>query len=210
MLERWLDAFGPRYGSLVWTLGAIALATVFVFGALRPRQKREWRSLGWAQAFVVALYAEMYGIPLTAYALAGLLDDTAFVDDHFHGHAWAYVFGWGDPGAVAIDVIGQTLIAIGALIALWGWRALHGAGEAMAQRGPYRWIRHPQYLGFFLFLTGSVINWPTFLTLLMYPFLLCVYIRLAKVEEGDSEVRFGSDYIRYRDRSGMFLPRWSR
>lgn len=210
MIERWLEAFGPRYGSLGWTLGAIALATVFVFGALRPRQRREWRSLGWAQAFVVALYAEMYGVPLTAYGLAGLLHDPAFVDDHFHGHAWAYVFGWGDRGAVALDVLGQCMIAFGALIALWGWRVLHGAGDAMAQRGPYRWVRHPQYLGFFLFLTGSVINWPTFLTLLMYPGLLLVYYRLARVEEVESCRRFGVDYAGYRERSGMFLPRWIR
>ena len=98
-----------------WPLVAfyIALLTVFLFGILRPRTKSEWRSAGVAQAFVMALYAEMYGLPLTMYALAWGTGKTEFAQDHFHGHAWAYLLGLDDAGAILFVVLGQALIVIG-------------------------------------------------------------------------------------------------
>jgi protein-S-isoprenylcysteine O-methyltransferase Ste14 len=196
-----------RYGN--WTLvgGYILLLAVFLYGVLRPRTRAEWRSAGAAQAFIVALYAEMYGLPLTMYLLAWLTGRAEFATDHFHGHAWAYLLGWDDTGAIAFDVVGQALIVAGAAVAVAGWRQIHRARGGLVTGGLYRWIRHPQYTGFHLVLIGSVVNWPTLPTLLMLPVLLAVYQRLARAEEADAEAAFGEAYRRYAGVTPRFLPR---
>jgi methanethiol S-methyltransferase len=174
-----------RFGYHNWWLVAfyIAWLGVFLFGILRPRRRAEWQSAGVAQGWVIALYAEMYGWPLTMYLVAWLTGKNEFVTTHFRGHAWAYLFGWSDTGAIVCDVVGQLLIVTGAVLALIGWRQVYRADGELVNTGLYRRIRHPQYAGFFLFLIGSTINWPTLMTLLMLPGLLVVYYRLAKVEE---------------------------
>jgi hypothetical protein len=192
-----------------WLLVAVyvVLVGVFVVGILRPRRRAEWRSAGLAQGWVIALYAEMYGLPLTMYVVAWLTGRSEFVTEHFRGHAWAYLFGWGDASAIVCDVIGQLLIVAGAVLALIGWRQIYRGQGELVNTGLYRRMRHPQYTGFFLFLAGSVINWPTLITLLMLPVLLLVYYRLAKAEETGALKHFGDEYRRYQAATGMFLPK---
>ena len=192
-----------------WPLVAayIVILGVFLYGILRPRRRVEWRSAGAAQAFVVALYAEMYGLPLTMYLVAWLTGRSEFAQDHFHGHAWAYLLGWGETGAIAFDVAGQTLIVAGALLALAGWRQIHRGRGTMVTGGLYRYMRHPQYTGFLLFLVGSLVNWPTLPTVLMLPALVWIYHRLARTEEAEAEAAYGEPYLDYRRRTGMFWPR---
>ena len=194
------------YGNWVLVGGYAVLLSGFVYGLLRPRTKVAWRSAGAAQAFVIALYAEMYGLPLTMYVVAWLTGRSQFVQDHFYGHAWAYLFGWGDTGAIVLDIAGQILIVAGAFLALLGWRQVHRARGQMVTQGLYRWMRHPQYSGFFLFLAGSVVNWPTLPTLLMFPALVVIYLRLARTEEEEALARFGEAYQLYREATPMFVP----
>ena len=198
-----------RIGYDNWFLVAfyVLLLGGFLLGILRPRRRTEWRSAGMAQGWVIALYAEMYGLPLTMYLVAWLTGRTEFVADHFRGHTWAYLLGWGDAGAIVCGVIGQWLIAAGAVLGIVGWRQIYRGQGGLVCTGLYRRIRHPQYAGFFLFLLGSSINWPTLLTLLMLPVLLVVYYRLAKQEEADALAQFGDEYRRYQATSGMFWPR---
>lgn len=192
-----------------WPLVAfyVTLLTVFLFGILRPRSKSEWRSAGVAQAFIIALYAEMYGLPLTMYFVAWGTGKAEFAQDHFHGHAWAYLLGLGDEGAIVFDVLGQTLIVAGVVLAMIGWRQVHRAKGGMVNEGLYRRIRHPQYTGFFLFLVGSLLNWPTLPTLIMFPLLVWTYYRLAKSEERAALSTYGENYEKYRISTGMFLPK---
>lgn len=203
-------------GYFNWWLVSIyvVLVGVFLYGILQPRRKAEWKSAGAAQAWVIALYAEMYGIPLTAYAAMNFLGrSTEAAENHYNGHLWPVVFGLNEDKLVMAQfvtvVLGQTLIVIGAMLAIFGWRQLHTAvkrGE-MATQGLYRYIRHPQYTGFFLFLFGSVINWPTIATVLTLPLLCFVYWRLANAEEIDSRAIFGDAYDDYARRTGKFLPK---
>lgn len=197
-----------------WLVAAyVILLGIFLYGLLRPRQKTEWKSAGAAQAWVIALYAEMYGIPLTAYLTMGVLGRSREdAENHFNGHLWPIVFGV-DASIVeyvqfCFTVVGQSLVLVGALLAIIGWRQLHRAvrNNEMATTGLYRYIRHPQYTGFFLFLLGSMINWPTLATLLTLPLLWWVYLRLAKTEEQDAIARFGETYRKYMANSGRFLP----
>lgn len=192
-----------------WPLVAayILILGVFLYGILRPRHRSEWRSASVAQAFIIALYAEMYGLPLTMYLVAWLTGRMEFAQDHFHGHAWAFLLGWGETGAIVFDIVGQLLIVFGAALALVGWRQVHRGRGTLVTDGLYRFVRHPQYTGFFLFLLGSVVNWPTLPTLVMLPVLLRVYYRLARTEEAEAEAAFGEAYRDYLQRSGMFFPR---
>ena len=199
-----------------WFLVAcyIGLLAVFLYGILQPRKKSEWRSAGVAQAWVIALYAEMYGVPLTAYWVMNLVGRSQQdAETHFNGHLWPILLGVGESNLVmaqfACTVIGQSLVLVGALLAIFGWRQLHSAvkEQRMAQTGLYRWIRHPQYTGFFLFLIGSMINWPTLITILCLPVLFVVYYRLAIKEEALALEQFGERYVDYSKTTGRFLPR---
>ena len=166
-----------------------------------------------AQAWIIALYAEMYGTPLTAYLVMGWLGRSRKdAETHFNGHLWPVIFGTDESRIVfaqfAFTVVGQTLILVGAILAIIGWRQIHAAAktDSMATSGLYRYIRHPQYTGFFLFLLGSVINWPTLITVLTLPLLWWVYLRLAKMEENDAIEKFGDRYREYMANTGRFLP----
>ena len=198
-----------------WLVGIyIALVGVFLYGILQPRRKTEWKSAGAAQAWVIALYAEMYGTPLTAYAVMNFVGRSADdAENHYNGHLWPVIFGLSDYSLVLAQfvsvVLGQTLIVVGAILAIVGWRQLYSAvkRDEMATQGLYRYIRHPQYTGFFLFLFGSVINWPTIATVVTLPVLCFVYWRLANTEERDSREVFGEAYDQYAKKTGKFLPR---
>lgn len=215
MLEFWKTEIF-RIGYFNWWLVAayIVLVGVFVYGILQPRRRSEWRSAGAAQAWVIALYAEMYGLPLTAYLCMNWLGRTQ--DDaeiHFNGHLWPMLFG--AEGTTLIfaqfwcTLIGQLLVVSGAILSIIGWRQLHRAVKAgtMATSGLYRWVRHPQYTGFFLFLIGSIINWPTLITVVTMPVLAWVYWKLARSEEQDAIEKFGDSYREYIKTTGAFLPR---
>ncbi len=204
-----------RIGYFNWWLvaGYIVLVGIFLYGVLRPRRKSEWKSAGAAQAWVIALYAEMYGTPLTAYLVMGLMGRSRQdAEKHFNGHLWPTIFGVDSPSIEYAQffttVLGQGLILIGTLLAFFGWRQLHNAvcKNEMVETGLYRQIRHPQYTGFFLFLLGSIINWPTIATILTLPILWWVYLRLAKTEEQDAIETFGDQYRNYMTRTGRFLP----
>jgi len=204
-----------RIGYFNWWLvgGYVILLAIFLFGILRPRRDSEWKSAGAAQAWIIALYAEMYGTPLTAYLVMGWLGRSQEdAETHFNGHLWPVIFGADESSIVyaqfACTVLGQALILIGAILAIIGWRQIHAAvkSDSMATEGLYRYLRHPQYTGFFLFLVGSVINWPTLITVATLPLLWFVYLRLARMEEKDAIATFGDRYRAYMSRTGRFLP----
>ena len=70
-------------------------------------------------------------------------------------------------------------------------------------------MRHPQYIAFVLIMFGFLLQWPTLLTLLMFPVLVLMYARLAHNEEQESARRFGQDWEEYAKRVPRFIPRWS-
>lgn len=202
----------PAYG--LWLLAAVN-AAVFIFFALsfaRPSSRRDWRSLGAFSAFIVALFAEMYGFPLTIYLLSGWLQARYPGTDlltHDAGHLWPTIFGWeGDPHFNPFHLLSYGFIIGGFLLLSRAWEVLHRAQQSgtLATTGPYERVRHPQYVAFVLIMFGFLLQWPTILTLAMFPVLAVMYVRLARREEREVRQKFGSEYDRYAERVPAFVP----
>lgn len=198
----------------LWSLVAInsAIFILFAYSFAPPRSTRDWRSFGAFSAFLVALFAEMYGYPLTIYLLSGWLS-TRFPQvnwlAHDAGHLLEMLFGWqANPHAGPFHVASQVLIMAGFWIVAVSWRVLYRAQKAgrLATTGAYGRVRHPQYVGFVLVLTGFLLQWPTLLTVVMYPVLVTMYVRLARREERDARAQFGPEYDRYASEVPAFFP----
>lgn len=202
-----------RYEYGLWWLVAfhIALFLFFTISYLGPRRRREWRSLGAFAAFVVALYTEMYGFPLTIYLLTAALGRFPFADPFTHasGNFWASLFLDGY-GAVLFMGLGGVLIVLGLVLLAKGWQAIHKADGGLVTHGIYGVIRHPQYAGLGLIIVGSLVQWPTLITLLMAPVLLITYYHLARREEQEMLARFGEAYQEYARQIPAFFPRWDQ
>ena len=206
----------PDYG--LWTLVVINSA-VFIFFALSfapPQNRRDWRSFGAFSAFLVALFTEMYGFPLTIYLLSGWLGRRlpgADLFTHNTGHLWDALLGWkGDPHLSPLHFLSYALIGGGFVLLSAAWKVLYHAQRThtLATAGPYAQVRHPQYVGFILIMLGFLAQWPTLLTLVMFPILVIMYVRLAHREERDAIATFGDEYRRYRLSTPAFVPRLRR
>lgn len=186
---------------------------IFAFSFTRPRTSRDWRSFGAFSAFIVALFTEMYGFPLTIYLLSGWLGSRYPGLDpfsHNSGHIWYTFLGLkGDPHNDPIHLFSNLLIFAGLILLSKAWRVLHQAQQSheLATTGLYAHVRHPQYVAFIMVMFGFLVQWPTLLTLVMFPILIWVYGRLARREELDATAEFGEEYIRYAATTPAFIPR---
>tara|TARA_R110002094_G_scaffold43254_10_gene55390 strand:+ start:277 stop:942 length:666 start_codon:yes stop_codon:yes gene_type:complete len=203
----------PSYG--LWFLVFInsAVFILFAFSFFKPRTKRDWRSFSAFSAFLVALFSEMYGFPLTIYFLSGWLQ-TNYPDidwlAHDAGHLPEMLFGWqANPHLGPFHLLSFVFIGGGFVLLSAAWRVLYRAQQegTLAQTGPYARIRHPQYVGFVLILIGFLLQWPTILTLAMFPILLVMYWGLALREEREVEAELGDIYRRYAASVPRFVPR---
>lgn len=196
------------HGYGLWWLVAINSLVFIIFAAsfLHSRTRRDWCALGGFSAFIVALFTEMYGYPLTVYLLSGWLGTRVpgLNLTHNGGHLWADLIGWkGDPHTSPFHLASYVFIFGGLWLIAAAWRVLHAAqrGGTLATTGPYTWVRHPQYAGFLLIMTGFLLQWPTLPTLVMFPVLVWVYRRLAIREERDVATESTTAWSRYAART---------
>jgi protein-S-isoprenylcysteine O-methyltransferase Ste14 len=207
-----VTATTPAYG--LWPLVIInsLVFIVFAFSFYKPRTKRDWRSFGAFSAFIVALFSEMYGYPLTLYLLSGWLQSRYPGVDwlaHDSGHLLEMLFGWrSNPHFGPFHLLSFALIGGGFWLLASAWKVLYAAQHQhrLATTGPYSYLRHPQYVGFVLIMLGFLVQWPTLLTLLMFPILVTMYVRLARREEREVQAEFGAEYARYRAHTPAFFP----
>lgn len=206
---------GPWYGNWGAVVFSVWLVSLVVLGFLRPPRGRNWRHLGLSAAFLVALFTEMFGIPFTIYLL-GSLTGASFGLGMVEGHLWAVLASHLgllplETGVGLVMAISSVLITVGVALMAAGWyqtwRAVRAGGELVTD-GLYRPVRHPQYAGFLLLALGFLVQWPTLPTLLLFPVLVVVYVRLARREERELEARFGEAWRAYRSRTPMLLPGW--
>lgn len=199
----------------LWPLVVInsLIFIIFAFSFAKPRTSRDWRSFGAFSAFIVALFTEMYGFPLTIYLLSGWLSAKFPGIDFFShnsGHLFEDFLGWGgNPHFGPFHIASYILIIYGFMLLANAWKALHTAqrDHQLAMTGPYARIRHPQYIGFVLIMFGFLLQWPTLLTLVMFPILVLMYVRLARSEERDAKLEFGEIWDVYAKQTPAFIPR---
>ena len=186
----------------------IVVASWVLYSCLAPKNMKEWRNAGLVQAFIIALYAEMYGFPLTIYLLTSFLGiDIPWL--HTKGHLWGTLLGLDDSGAMIEMFIGFIFILAGLVLMASGWRLVFSAQEKdeLATDGIYKYVRHPQYTGIFIALLGQLIHWPTVLTLLLFPVIAWAYYHLARKEEKAMISKFGDAYRTYMRSVPMFFPK---
>ena len=189
----------------LWSLVVLnsAIFILFALSFFKPSTSRDWRSFGAFSAFLVALFTEMYGFPLTIYLLSGWLQTRQPGVDwfaHDSGHLLEILFGWkGNPHFGPFHLLSFALIGGGFILLSNAWKVLYRAQRAhrLATEGPYARIRHPQYVAFVLIMLGFLVQWPTLLTLAMFPVLVWMYARLARREEREMATEFGEAYRRY-------------
>lgn len=210
-----MNAQSGNGGYGLWPLVVLnsAIFLLFAFSFFTPRSRRDWRTFGSFSAFVIALFVEMYGFPLTIYLLSGWLTRLIpGIDPFTHnaGHFWETILKTkGDPHLNPIHLASDLLIFGGFLLLAASWRFLFLAhrGRKLAVTGPYRYIRHPQYAGFILIMIGFLLQWPTILAALMFPILVTMYVRLSHREEREMRKGFGPQWTKYAEGTARWFPR---
>ncbi|UWQ90383.1 isoprenylcysteine carboxylmethyltransferase family protein [Rhodobacteraceae bacterium M382] len=203
---------GSSYGLWLLVFVNSAVFILFAFSFFKPQTTRDWRSFGAFSAFLVALFTEMYGFPLTIYFLSGWLQSTWPDIDwfaHDSGHLPEMMFGWtANPHFGPFHLLSFVLIGGGFWLISVAWHHLWAAQrrDRLAVTGPYARIRHPQYVGFILIMLGFLVQWPKLLTLAMFPVLVWMYVHLARSEEADTQARFEADYDLYAKQVPAFIP----
>ena len=109
-------------------------------------------------------------------------------------------------------LLSTALIGGGFILLASAWRVLYQAqrSHALATTGPYAHLRHPQYAAFILIMLGFLVQWPTLLTLVMFPVLVVMYVRLARREERETLSAFGEACRRYAASTPAWLPKLFR
>lgn len=192
-----------------WGLAVIMIvvASWLFYRYFAPKTWREWASAGVVQAFIIALYAEMYGFPLTIYLLARFFGLDRY---NLNANLWSSLVGLGETGMLISMLVGYGLLFVGIGMFIQGWRELYRAHQQnqLATTGLYGLVRHPQYTGLFIGLFGEgVVHWPTLFSVGLFPVIVLAYGLLARSEEKRMLEQFGEEYRAYRRRVPMFLPR---
>ena len=198
----------------LWSL-VVLNSVIFIFFAFsftKPKTRHDWRSFGVFSAFIIALFTEMYGFPLTIFFLSGWLSEQYPSIDflaHNNGHLLHTLLGLeGNPHFDTLHITSNVLIIGGLLMLSSAWHVLHRAQQQgrIAIDGIYQRIRHPQYVAFVIIMFGFLLQWPTIPTIIFFPVMTFIYLRLAKSEEKDSIRRFGQEYSNYILRTPAFVP----
>ena len=203
----------PAYGLWMLVILNSAIFIIFAFSFSKPQSPRDWRSFGAFSAFLVALFTEMYGFPLTIYLLSGWLQTRYPGLDllsHDAGHLWSTLFGLeGNPHFNVLHILSNLVILGGFILLSAAWKVLLDAQRhhRLATTGAYAYVRHPQYAAFIAIMFGFLLQWPTSLTLAMFPLLVLMYVRLARSEEREAVRALGAEYERYAVVTPAWFPR---
>jgi len=116
-------------------------------------------------------------------------------------------------------IVSVPALAIGLFLTLWallhfikvkGTPVPFNPPPELVATGPYAYVRNPMLTGWFILLFGlGVLLGSISLILIFTPlFVLLNVMELKAVEEPELEKRLGKEYVEYRKRVPMFIPRF--
>jgi methanethiol S-methyltransferase len=207
------------YNHLLWMMGGeslpfilkgrwdIALVNIlfFSFFIVLTLYKRhvDWRSKNVYTAFIIALFAEMYGFPLTAYFMANYV---GAVNVSYHPSYYLNIDFMGVRFTLpTMMIVGGAITVVGLILVTIGWYQIYKGKGRMVTGGLYKYSRHPQYVGILLVTLGWVIHWPTILTIIMWPIMAAIYYRLAREEESWVRGKNPRAFDEYAKGTPMFI-----
>lgn len=186
-----------------WDLVLLNIAGFLLFIIpLQFRRKADWKSFSIYSAFIISLFVEMYGIPLTVYLSSASMLSVAPPQTSWHavrllGESFMLT-PWMITGLV-VTLLGMAIVAL-------GWITIYRSEGELVDSGIYSYSRHPQYVGIILIALGWFIGWPTLLTTLLLPLLIYTYYDLSRKEEQEVSKEVGEEsYREYKNRTKMFL-----
>ena len=124
-----------------------------------------------------------------------------------------YTFTYDYP-STSLDYVGVVITAVGMVICVAGFGAFRSIGKVLClvsptltRSGVYRWSRNPQYVGYFLFLLGFVLNeWSLWALLALVLVALSLHL-LVLVEEEHLRFQLGDDYAAFCQKTPRYIGR---
>ncbi len=199
------------YGSWGVVITMVLISAFVIFRYLPAKTRLGKRSGGALIAFILALFAEMYGFPLTIYLLGHFVGIKVPLD-HVSGHLLGDLITWVGIGSgwLIVMLLSNALLLSGLLLIMEGWKLVYRSEGDLVTDGVYAHMRHPQYTGIFVITVAFMIQWPTLVTVVLWPFVITMYVRLARSEESEVLAEFPEQYAAYQRRVPMFFPRLGR
>ena len=206
-----MPEYGYAYGNWAIVATMVLVSVFFILKFLPMRTSMHRRSGGALIAFIVALFTEMYGFPLTIYFLGHFLGIKIPLD-HISGHLLGDLItylGLGN-GWFIVMLISNVLIILGIWIISAGWELVYKSEGKLVTNGIYAYMRHPQYTGIYVITLGFMVQWPTLTTLILWPFVIWMYYKLARKEEQEALKKYPEQYRKYMHRTPMFFPKLTK
>jgi protein-S-isoprenylcysteine O-methyltransferase Ste14 len=137
----------------------------------------------------------------------------------FFYFGWIPLFHVSPNAAFTLGVIGLIFYLAGFTFVLWARRTLGknwGLSTSLQvklhddhqliETGPYSFVRHPMYFGWWVAMLGLTLVYPVWAVFLMFFFSLISFFNRARREESALEERFGDAWIEYRKRTKFLIP----